>query len=241
MSQIKLRIEMLELQIKNHVAYLALNHPGRGNSFGIEEADALSQALKTKGLMGLVLTGSGHRFFCTGGNLSQQAKARSAKVALSQQLHIRKALAALDQVPFPTVALVNGDCFGGGTELLSCFDHVVTAPHCLFGFWQRRLGLSYGWGGGQRLLRRVKDQALRQRTLTTQLFSAFEALKIGLVDDISDPNDFDRRAGAWLESARAFSSYEVLKSWDVSKEAKVFNALWMNETHKAALKKHHGS
>ncbi|HEX4924321.1 MAG TPA: enoyl-CoA hydratase/isomerase family protein, partial [Bdellovibrionales bacterium] len=165
---------MLQVHTEDSIALLILDHEDRGNSFGSNEAAVLAKTLKNKSLRGLILTGIGTRFFCTGGNLSEQA-ATGAQKAFAAQGRVREALQALQKWPHPTVALVNGDCFGGGTELVSAFDLVLATPHALFGFWQRKLGLTYGWGGGARLLRRLTPQALATRALETRLMTASEA------------------------------------------------------------------
>src|SRR5690348_2880138 len=111
---------MLEIHIENRIARLVLNHESQGNSFGSNEGALLAKVLKDKTVSALILTGHGSRFFCTGGNLAEQA-GTSRAAALSAQKKIRAALSALSEWPKPSVALVNGDCFGGGTELASCF------------------------------------------------------------------------------------------------------------------------
>ena len=229
---------MLTTQFEEEIAVLRLSHPERGNSFGVEEAGVLSQVLKKKGLRGIVLTGAGERFFCTGGNLAAQAAAKNAKAALAQQKKIREALRRLAECGIPAVALVNGDAFGGGLEVLSVFDHVITLPHSLFGFWQRKLGLSFGWGGGKRLAGRLGGQRLRHFALEASQFSASEALRAGLVDEISPPHLAMERAYDWITGVTKNPSYSALKTWSVETEFRVFDKLWMNERHKNTVKKH---
>lgn len=228
---------MLQVHIEDSVALMVLDHEERGNSFGSSEAAVLLKTLKNKSLKGLVMTGTGTRFFCTGGNLAEQAES-GAKKAYAAQERVRKALDELSAWPRPTVALVNGDCFGGGTELLSAFDLVLAAPHALFGFWQRKLGLTYGWGGGARLLRRLTPQALSVRSLDTRLVTATEAQRIGLVDGLIRLDAKYERAVAWIFETGALPAFSEMKSWSARNESAVFKRLWMNPSHKATVAKH---
>lgn len=230
---------MLEIQIENQIARLTLNHEDQGNSFGALDAEKLAKALKTKSLRGLILTGCGSRFFCTGGNLAEQSKAKNAKSSLDGQKKIRAALAALEKWPNPTLALVNGDCFGGGTELISSFDRVITVPHAMFGFWQRKLGLTYGWGGGARLLRRLGPK-LFSESIGAKSFSAYHALEIGLVDSIVPETELSSRGDEWLKHVLSLPSYAECKALRAtpSSESKIFEKLWMNPAHKKVVQTH---
>jgi enoyl-CoA hydratase len=229
---------MLTTQIRDNIAFLTLNHSDKGNSFGVEEAKSLRLVLEMKKLKGLVFTGSGRRFFCTGGNLSAQAQAASSRAALEQQKKIRKALDLLSNCAIPTVAIINGDAFGGGVEVLSAFDHVICAPHAVLGFWQRRLGLSYGWGGGTRLLKRLSEQKLLHLALSASHFSAQEALRIGIIDELATSLFAEQLALDWISSVNAQPAFNTIKKWKPSDESKIFDKLWMNDRHKEVVQKH---
>jgi enoyl-CoA hydratase/carnithine racemase len=139
----------------------------------------------------------------------------------------------------PTVACVSGDVYGGGIELLSCFDFVFSAPHVRFGLWQRRIGLSYGWGGGKRITQRLGPIKSFQKSVLADTVSAYEALRIGLVDEIVPEFLLEKKT---IETLRQLESlpklpFEKLKNWNERQEQSVFESLWHGTEHKDALKK----
>lgn len=138
---------------------LVLDNEAEGNAFGLGTATELRRRLKTlksKPVHGLFLTNKGSRFFCTGGNLNEQLKVSRAQ-SLKTQKSIREVLGEVSSLPIPTVVAVQGDAFGGGAELLASFDYVLCTPKVQIGIWQRRLGVTFGWGGGQKLLQRLGE------------------------------------------------------------------------------------
>ncbi|MEQ1876766.1 MAG: enoyl-CoA hydratase/isomerase family protein [Bdellovibrionia bacterium] len=227
---------MLEIHIEKGIARLTLDHEAHGNSFGATEAVALSKVLKDKAVSALVLSGRGTRFFCTGGNLSEQATGTRA-ATLATQKKVRAALVALGTWPKPTLALVGGDAFGGGTELLSSFDFVLSAPHVLIGFWQRKLGLTFGWGGGARLSSKL-GRHLKPHALKAGVFTAYQARDIGLVDEIYPAYDLEARGLELLRTILALPAYGEFKKLDAKNESKTFDKLWMNPTHKKIVDFH---
>ena len=182
---------------------------------------------------------SGHsQFYCTGGDLRAQIQSSKLKSTLKDHLTIRKALEHLDQIPCPKATLVDGDCYGGGMEILSCFHHVVATPRALFGFWQRKMGLSFGWAGGSRLLRRVSEGRLRQILLEQPTLSAWQARELGLVDQLCDISQGTHAIQQWLKSQSSFgwATARALPGWTPKTEGQIFRALYGGEEHTSVLK-----
>src|SRR5690606_8509059 len=132
-----------------------------------------------------------------------------------------------------------GDCFGGGVELLSTFDFVVSTPKSFFGLWQRRIGLTFGWGGGIRLEKRVGAKKLIQASLLAHSFSAFEAAQIGLVDLILPAAHIENKALDLIAklNKRPQVPFLPIKLWTSLKERSIFEKLWFNKDHQDILKK----
>ena len=91
---------------------------------------------------------------------------------------------AIERLPFPTVALIDGDCFGGALDLALAFDFRVATPRSRFSHPGARLGIVTGFGGTTRWRKVLSRAAARQLFLANRVFSAKEALAIGLVDSI---------------------------------------------------------
>lgn len=206
----------------------------RSNAFTSEDADDLNEILKLKKVRGLIWQSAHPTIFCSGGDLKTYAGLSKAQGILLNR-KIAKGLYSLASAPFPKVAYVNGDCWGGGLELLSCFDYRACASHALFGFWQRRNALTFGWGGFQRWNSKVSSDQIVQLSLSARIFSAREALRIGIIHQIIS----DIKALSWLESAATLqreSGGATLKLRPQT-EQKLFEQLWFSEEHRASLKK----
>jgi len=180
------------------------------------------------------------------------APAAANGLELGKQVNrrISEILERIALLEVPTVCVVAGDCFGGGLELMSAFDGVLAAPHVMFGFWQRKIGLSFGWGGGRRLQERLGLKRARQMALAAATVPANEALALGLVDAIHPEPLLEAEGEALLRRWMALPRAPVrpLKSWNVAREGEfrdceceyereTFEGLWGNEEHREALKR----
>ena len=212
--------------------------PTSRNSFSIRAARELHGVLdKASGKFKAVIFSAEGRVFCSGGNLADYAGMETSDEGKVVNREITAVLDAVAKLQVPTICKVAGDCFGGGVELMSAFDYVFAVPHAYFGLWQRKISLTYGWGGGARLEKRLGASRLRQLTLSAASISAGEALSMGLVDFVLPKPHFDLRVE---EHARRIISLpqtplSLLKSWTAEKEQEIFESLWWNEEHRRVL------
>jgi enoyl-CoA hydratase len=106
----------------------------------------------------------------------------------------------LETAPKPVVAAMNGHALGGGAELALACDLRILAGSATFGFPEMSLGIFPGAGGSQRLPRLVGPHRAMRMMIDGTRFDAPEALRLGLVDEVIDDDDFDaeveRIAGA---------------------------------------------
>jgi len=88
-------------------------------------------------------------------------------------------------LPFPTVALIDGNCMGGGTELVLSMDEriVSNAPHTSIALPETKIGLLPGWGGTQRLPRLIGVPPAIEMICSGESVSAAKAVNLGLVFD----------------------------------------------------------
>ncbi len=220
---------------------VSLQDPQTANSLSHEaamELDALIQRLSLPNSKIRVLIFTGHqRFFCSGGNLKFYKSLKTKAQGLKINSDIARILKKLDRLQIYKIALVNGDSLGGGLELLSCFQHVVCAPHCLFGFWQSRQGLSFGWGGAARLARRSSMAEVQKALLAGRLLSSFEAQKLGWVDEIvsrHEMNGYVLRLAHKILKTSTEATKEIVKL-DLKNESKIFARLWWSKEHRQKL------
>jgi 3-hydroxyacyl-CoA dehydrogenase/enoyl-CoA hydratase/3-hydroxybutyryl-CoA epimerase len=102
----------------------------------------------------------------------------------------------LATVPYPTLALVRGNCLGGGLELaLACrYLLAVDEPGTKMGLPEVMLGIVPGWGGMLRLPQRIGAQAALDMMLTGKSLDAKKAKRLGLADDCVPPRVMDSAA-----------------------------------------------
>ena len=127
----------------------------------------------------IVLTGAGERAFTAGADISGDlsASAETAKV-------VSHALLKQDTYTKPIVAAVNGDCAGGGLELLLCTDVRAAASHARFGLPEVKWSI-YPFGGATiKLVQQIGHVHAMELLLTATLIDAAEAARIGLVNRV---------------------------------------------------------
>jgi enoyl-CoA hydratase len=157
-----------------------LNRPQDGNAINLAVAQSLAAIIETcrkdSSLRAVILTGSGKKFFCTGGDVKAYAKIET-EAALNEVFDtIRALLDALEQLPCPVIAAINGYAIGGGAELSLACDFRVIEQGAQIGFPQSRLGILPGWNGISRLVPLVGRAAAAKMLFDGRRFDAEQAL-----------------------------------------------------------------
>lgn len=101
----------------------------------------------------------------------------------------QEVFSTIERLPFVTVAIIDGDCFGGALDLALAFDLRFVTPASRFSHPGAKLGIVTGFGGTSRWRRVLTPAAARQLFLANRILSAEEALAIGLADRIGDSFD----------------------------------------------------
>ncbi|HYI11042.1 MAG TPA: enoyl-CoA hydratase/isomerase family protein [Thermoanaerobaculia bacterium] len=95
----------------------------------------------------------------------------------------------IERLPGTTVALIDGDCFGGALDLVLAFDLRFATPRSRFAHPGARLGIVTGIGGTSRWRKVLSRPAANQLFLANRVFSAAEALEMGLVDRVAESHE----------------------------------------------------
>lgn len=228
---------LLKKEIRNHILILTLSDPESRNAFSPPMAEEFFKALEESTFNSVLLKAEGP-VFCSGGNLPFYKNLKTKKEGLAHNKRITEILDHFQSLAVPKTCLVEGLCIGGGVELVAAFDKVFAAPQSLFGLWQRRVGLTFGWGGQDRLLKKISAKDLQNWLLEACTHSAYHAKDLGLVDEISISSQIEGKALQWiqdLESRGPLSRKTILENADNPKS--VFESLWLGEEHKSALGK----
>ena len=192
-SQIQMMIkhpyETLKLsEPAEHVLKIVLNRPESANAFNTRMAIELyslfeSLSLDLETYRCLILTGSGERAFCAGGDLKER-NGMTETAWTAQHRHYERMARALLACPVPVVAAVNGSAFGGGCELVAACDFAYAATRAKFALPETSLGIIPGAGGTQTLSRAVGERRAKELILTARVFAADEAAAWGLVNQV---------------------------------------------------------
>jgi len=126
----------------------------------------------------VIITGTGPKAFVAGADISALGSP-NAENFLDQGISL---MADIEQLPIPTLALVNGFCLGGGLELALSCDLIVATENAKLGLPELSLGVIPGFGGTQRLISRTSIGVARRIILTGEKISAGDAFSAGIVD-----------------------------------------------------------
>jgi enoyl-CoA hydratase len=131
----------------------------------------------------VVLTGAGDKAFAAGADVEELA-GMSAPQALGFSELGHELTRFMERCSLPIIAAVQGFALGGGCELALAADFIIAADNAVFGQPEVKLGLIPGFGGTQRLARRVGIARARQMIYTGKPLRAAEAKALGLVNEV---------------------------------------------------------
>ena len=140
------------------------------------------------GLRALVITGAGDRAFAAGADISEMASF-SAEEAEAFSAGGQAVLELIESFPAPTIAAVKGFALGGGCEVAMACDMILAGPTAVFGQPEVKLGVIPGFGGTQRLVRRVGRQRAIELMMTGRNVKADEAVALGIAMDVVQEGD----------------------------------------------------
>ena len=195
----------IEQSVEDGIALLALNRPDALNALCGALLDRLEAALdeieQSPEIQAVILTGNG-RAFAAGADIAEIAALdRASGLAFArrgQELFTR-----IEQLPKPVVAAVNGFALGGGCEIAMACHLRIASTKARFGQPEVKLGILPGFGGTQRLPRLVGRGVATRLILSGEPIRADEALRIGLVDEVCEPDALLERARELLRTILA--------------------------------------
>lgn len=184
--------ETLHLEQREpHCLVVTLNRPEVLNAIntrmGRDLLDLWTRlAAEGEELRAVVLTGSGDRAFCAGGDLKERHGMTDATWRAQHEIFERAFFALLD-LPMPVIAAVNGHAYGGGLETALACDFIYASRNARLALSEVRLGIMPGGGGTQNLARAVGERRAKELILRAQAFDASQGLQWGLVNHLSEP------------------------------------------------------
>jgi enoyl-CoA hydratase len=150
----------------------------------------------------LIVTGAGDKAFVAGADIAAMAPMQPTEALAFARLG-QAVFAALEALPCPVIAAVNGFALGGGCELALACDFIYASDKAKFGQPEVKLGILPGFGGTQRLARRVGLGMARELIYTGRMVGPEEAQRIGLVNAVFPRRELMDKV---LETARAIAA-----------------------------------
>lgn len=171
-----------------HVLQVTLSRPQAGNALntrmGRDLLDLWTRLTEDAGdVRCAVLTGSGDRIFCAGGDLKER-NGMSREQWRSQHELFERMYWTLIDLPVPVIAAVNGHAYAGGLEMALCCDFIYASSAARFALTEVTLGIMPGAGGTQNLPRALGERRAKEILLTGTPFDATQAADWGLVNAV---------------------------------------------------------
>ena len=202
----------------NNIARLIFDLPNeKVNTISPEVLDALEEQLdtlaKNRAIRALMITSAKKDSFIAGANLKGFDAVFHQKGAAEKLIGGgHRVFNKLSSLPFPTIAVIDGTCLGGGLELaLACNYRVVSDnSKALLGLPETQLGIIPGWGGTQRLPRLIGIEQALGMILSGKPVNAQKALKIKIVDAIFPKEFINEKAEDFAEYCLASENQKAI-------------------------------
>jgi enoyl-CoA hydratase len=177
----------VQVEIDGGVAVVTMNRPDALNALNSEQLDLLGAAFHAlsldRAVRVVILTGAGDRAFAAGADIKEMVDLTPAEaLAFGRKGHA--ITSAVERLPQPVIAAVNGYAFGGGCELAIACDIRLASENARFAQPEVGLGIPPGWGGTQRLPRLVGPGFAAEMIYTGRQVDAEEAFRFGLVNAV---------------------------------------------------------
>ena len=179
--------DCVKLQFDDCVATITISRPTALNALNntvlAELASAIEEVGENRACRALIVTGEGSKAFVAGADIQEMASLTPDE-AVAFSRHGQRVFSAIERLPIPTIAAVNGYALGGGCELALACDIRLASENARFGQPEVGLGIIPGFGGTVRLPLAIGRSRATYMILTGRQISAKEAYAMGLVAEI---------------------------------------------------------
>jgi enoyl-CoA hydratase len=190
----------LHVERSDDIAIWRLSRPHAKNALDHATFQALTRAIAVAAqdatLRAVVLTGEGDTF-ASGGDLRELRTATTAESAAQLSDIGRQVCDGIARLRVPVIAALPGPAIGGGAELALACDMRVADARATLCFKHARMGVTTAWGVLPKLVAMVGHGTASRLLLTSHEIDAYEALRLGLVDAVSEKGACVATAVAW--------------------------------------------
>lgn len=234
---------------KRHQGYLlfTITRNETRNAINDEVMEGLAEAIQLAAdpeIKALVITGSGDRAFCSGGDLSVFHALHTREEAYAMLSKMSAILYSLLVLPKPTLGVINGAAVGGGCELLAACDFRIARKGVKAGFIQGKQAITTGWGGGTILAEKLPASTAMKILMEADLLPAEQLETAGFIDELYEDSPMDAcehfLAKLLMVDLSVLQSYKQIwiKKWEktmlrerIDDEVQTNACLWESDAH----------
>ena len=222
------------------VATVTLNRPEVNNSYNSEMLHAISDGLSQMALEDrvrlIVLKGNGSHFQA-GADLNwiNQVSSLSNEENITVSKLTADTIRSLDSCPKPTIALIHGGCFGGGTGIVAACDIAIASFDAVFSISEVRWGLHAGPIIPQ-LVNAIGVSNTRRFAITGEKFNAIQAQKLGLIHEVCEEGELENVSQPIIDAILKNSPNGILDTKRIIFE--VGGLVLENETYTELIRNH---
>lgn len=207
--------DKITLQETAGLAIVTLHRPQSRNALTVQMWEELAEVVKKAAANPknrvLLLRGSGEQF-TSGSDLKEFYQMELAEAEAAFRV-MDQAISAVERLPFPTVAVINGPAMGAGLQLALACDLRIGSPLAKMGMPVSRLGITLDMSFTKRLVDLIGPSRTKDMVYTNRIFSAEECLQIGLLNYLVAEEELDRFAveKAYLIASQSAASLRAVK------------------------------
>lgn len=171
----------------------------------LEELETIVDQLSSKQVAGAIIYSGKKNGFLAGADITEFTGLKTTEAAFDKLRYGQTVFNKIEQLPFPTVAMIHGFCLGGGLELaLACTYRVAEkSEKCKLGLPEVRLGIHPGYGGAVRLPELIGDLPALQLMLAGRVIRSRQAKRMGIVDVVTPTRQLRVTARAMIKNRKS--------------------------------------
>ncbi|EFK06840.1 putative 3-hydroxybutyryl-CoA dehydratase [delta proteobacterium NaphS2] len=191
----------VDFKTENHVAYITLNRPEAMNSLDPEAVTTLTEiwaeVKSNPDIRVSVFTGAGEKSFCTGTDMKKTPPPDECMASI--WLRDGQPIIPPMKMWKPIICAINGYAIGGGLEMALACDMRIASSKAKFGLTEVKVASLAGLNGTQCLPRAIPQAVAMKMLLTGEMIDAEEALRVGLISDVVEPDELQGLAKKYAE------------------------------------------
>lgn len=204
-----MQYEDILFEIADDAAIITINRPQRMNAFRARTIEELIHAFKrawaARDVAAVILTATGDRAFCVGGDQKVFNETGSYGTSENGLWEIDDLHTVIRNIPKPVIAAINGHAIGGGHVIHVLCDVTIAADHAKFGQAGPRVASFDGGWGAAYLARTIGEKRAREIWFFCRQYTAQQALDWGLVNKVVPIADLMTEAKAWVKETAVLS------------------------------------